>query len=83
MTTTHELVPTPATTTEPRTGFPGAAGEEVRAMARFDRSRRRRVLDESSQLDRMIVLETVRRRQQAAATKSTVQTDVARARGLR
>ena len=83
MTTTNDLVPPPATTTHPRTGSAELAGEEVRAMARFDRSRRRRVLDEQPQLDRMIALETVRRRRQAAATKSAVQTDVARARGLR
>ena len=63
--------------TETTTGT-GTAGEEVKAVALFESSKRRdaRAWDELSEIDRQVLLESVRQRRKHEAHKQRIYTEL-------
>ncbi|WP_375002972.1 hypothetical protein [Aeromicrobium sp. CTD01-1L150] len=64
------------------TGTTDHTREEVKIVAKRDRSRKR-AWDQMSEIDRAVLLETVRQRRKMEAMRRSVENEVFRARSLR
>lgn len=75
--------PEPAHRPPPTNGTTDALGEEVKTVAKSRRPGRKRAWDEMSEIDRAVLLETVRQRRRAEAIKRSVEAEVYRSRSMR